>query len=625
MDSEKVQMEVKALTEEQEKVIEEKLEEQKVEDYVAFDINLLADGKTIQPQVPVKVTFENAELGEKDNVTLTGFQWDEKEKHLQSIAGSLEDNGDAVVEAEHFTITGAFISEEEKVPENVTLVEGDGTGGTDGSILDKNPEWLQYLGDETSNKWQIVDGMYQGNDPNNKTTYSQEGDVRVQKNVIPTKVENEFLVYLSIDTKQTFQEYFEMAQYKGTEPSNYNPGEIADLGGNKNIEVTADSSKGYEAHAFFNIYDPDGNLIAENIALYWNYSNNFTIFVELEGGKTLVLAAGIKKQDIGKTFEIHLTPEAYELVREELTKAVQLQSIEDQMGEYIEFEEVVAYDSDEKPSYNEGNRTLTWTPKVKENPETIEEVKEVDGKTITTTWRLNVAELVYRVRLNVEKENFNSCANNMSSEVEDDESYVVNTKATLHYNNGKTVDFQVPYVRGLLYDVEFYKKDEEGKKLAGAEFSISGKYFGEEIIRTAVSQSDGSVKIKGIPWGTYQLKETNPPEGYQSDYVGEEVSMCYTANRSSVRENHTEGHEADAVEDITRFLYNGNINKTNAIINKKATTSVSVKKEWDLPNDSYTHPDEVTVELIAKVGGVTVTLPEGIIIEVRLSASVLYR
>lgn len=50
-----------------------------------------------------------------------------------------------------------------------------------------------------------------------------------------------------------------------------------------------------------------------------------------------------------------------------------------------------------------------------------------------------------------------------------------------------------------------------------------------------------------------------------------------------------------------------------------------MKKEWDLPNDSYTHPDEVTVELIAKVGGVTVTLPEGIIIEVRLSASVLYR
>ena len=84
----------------------------------------------------------------------------------------------------------------------------------EGSILSESDF---PTGSETSG-WQIVDGGYTGNydpvtlnaagedvsdPPIYKTAVSDDGLVRVQKNVIPTGVENEFLVYLSMDTKTT--------------------------------------------------------------------------------------------------------------------------------------------------------------------------------------------------------------------------------------------------------------------------------------------------------------------------------------------------------------------------------------------------------------------------------------
>ena len=80
----------------------------------------------------------------------------------------------------------------------------------DGSILPTS-----YSADK--NEWQLVSGEYNGNyDPftadedgtdtsvlTHKTVISDDGMVRVQKNVIPTDVENEFLVYMSMDAKTT--------------------------------------------------------------------------------------------------------------------------------------------------------------------------------------------------------------------------------------------------------------------------------------------------------------------------------------------------------------------------------------------------------------------------------------
>ena len=47
------------------------------------------------------------------------------------------------------------------------------------------------------NGWQVVSGKYEGNGVENKTVTN--ADVRIQKNVKPTDVENEFQVYMAVD------------------------------------------------------------------------------------------------------------------------------------------------------------------------------------------------------------------------------------------------------------------------------------------------------------------------------------------------------------------------------------------------------------------------------------------
>ena len=135
----------------------------------------------------------------------------------------------------------------------LALDSGGGTtggGGTatpaDGSIL--TSELLKWMGAEGSNEWQIVDGEYNGNAGANKTE-SGDGNVRVQKNVIPTDVENEFLVYLSIDTKQLFEDYFASAQYEATTSNNNHSEQLGtvvnSMTGNEKVTVSGRDQSGY--------------------------------------------------------------------------------------------------------------------------------------------------------------------------------------------------------------------------------------------------------------------------------------------------------------------------------------------------------------------------------------------
>lgn len=128
VDSDQVSMTVEELTEEQKAIIEEQLQAQADENgqelkgYVAYDITLWANGEIIQPQVPVTVTFENAELDVENAEVTEGFQLDEETETLNNIEGSVEEDGSAVVEAEHFTPTGvgSFGAPEEMEANNNT-------------------------------------------------------------------------------------------------------------------------------------------------------------------------------------------------------------------------------------------------------------------------------------------------------------------------------------------------------------------------------------------------------------------------------------------------------------------------------------------------------------------------
>lgn len=563
---------------------------------VVYDINIVLKDKKgkeqiIQPKKSVTVTFENTGIHPENDETLVGFQI--QDNAVKEIKGHKGNNGEVSVEAEHFTDTGYYIAP-------ARAGEGE-TGGTtasgtleEGNIPDQNA---------AKNKWQIVDGQYKGNETENKEV-SEDGELRLQKNVVATDVENEFLVYLSVDVKQMFREYFEMAQYMATTSNNYHgeqPGSVVSaMTGNINVTVVKGEVQGWR-NAPFTIQDPDGKVLAEDVILSWDQANNTTMCVKVTEQKWILLSLAVKND---KENVVRLSEDAMELIKEEISSAAQITNITDIMGDYIEYVETVA--SDGTTTFDEVSNTLTWTPKLKQDVETEETTEEIgsglDSETVTTTWSLNVAELIYKVRLDVTKDGFNSCADNMYSDLGDPETYAVNTEATIHYGEGDTEEFPVPYVRGTLYDIEFQKVDNEGKPLSGAEFTITGNYFGENIRETAESGEDGYVKFRNLPWGKYTLTESDPPVGYESSYEGQTLELCYTTAPDDLERDHDGWHDADESTDISNYLLKSNkIGNGGKIVNTyKGITpgpdpdnpsSIPNKKQIDWLGDDGNNPD----------------------------------
>ena len=102
-----------------------------------------------------------------------------------------------------------------------------------------------------------------------------------------------------------------------------------------------------------------------------------------------------------------------------------------------------------------------------------------------------------------------------------------NTEATLDYmvtdDKGEwipellTGTFPVPEVEGLQGSLEFTKTDDQGKALAGAEFTLALKSEGKWTSMTATSDANGKVSFTGIPSGhDFVLTESGTPEGYVS-------------------------------------------------------------------------------------------------------------
>ena len=417
-----------------------------------------------------------------------------------------------------------------------------------------------------ANSWQVVDQGYEGNAPENKTVYGTDSyqAVRVQKNVIPTGTENEFLVDLSIDTKLLMSQYLQYAEYQATTSNNYHGeplGSVVDaMTGNEKVGVSGDPASGYPNSANFTIQDSSGNVIAENVKLYWSQANNVTFYLKTSAGKYILMGLTVRK---GGSNTVRLSSEAEKYIYEDVMKLISLDGVSDTMGNHIEYLETVAGDYETPPTYDADTHTLRWIPVMKSNPQ---ENTTKDGNTVTT-WSLNVAELVYKVRLKVQDDGFNSCASNMQSEVGDDESYKVNENAVLSYktsvggetNEGKA-EFQKPYVRGLLYDYQIKKVDQDEKALPGAKFSFNGQGNNKTVTYnlTGVSGDDGMVSwthgvdsykstgtatsYPGVAWGTYTVKETAAPSGYKMDDIwkkGKDITLCYTTAKDSLTANGT--------------------------------------------------------------------------------------
>lgn len=190
------------------------------------------------------------------------------------------------------------------------------------------------------------------------------------------------------------------------------------------------------------------------------------------------------------------------------------------------------------------------------------------GKTITYKYTLK-----YRVRLK-----------NEASAFVEGKTYVTNGTTTLIYKtsntvNGntthsanKTINFQIPSVKGYLSELSFEKLDLRDEKVVGAEFTLTHDTATCKTCRgnntsvpatmlkpfKAVSDKNGKVSFTKVPSGhQYILEETKVPEGYHS--LGEKYRIKVAYDVQTITKVNANG-TTESLTSLTKVV-NGNVYK----------------------------------------------------------------
>ena len=507
-----------------------------------LDIGFYVDSKEVEPQAEVTVEVKNKNEKAVSEYNVLHFG-DEGREKLEGIRGQDED-GEKVVTftTESFSMFAGIRSLPDPESDKATTPENEGLGAT----LVSAGKW---------NRWQIVKHEYQGNSSGYKTPTADDM-IRLQKNVVATDVENEFLVYLSIDMNSWWQNFFENADYKATETNKWHSDDVgtnvSEMQGAWKVNVSKQPIEGWWSNTFRIVREANGETLSE-ITLWFSKSQNVTMFLPLNppnGGPFLLLGVDMDSQDASGVQEVFLDDDTInELLKLTEQYSAELKTVTDTMGDYIEFVGVESINGQTNPTTGKGTvnvaedrRSFTW------DVSSVEYLDSADG------WDTNVAELVYRVKLDVTKDGFDSCADNMDSTITEPESYKVNNSAELNYDfittkNGssttvnKKEPFPVPYVRGLLYDYSFTKKGRNGEEdtgwiLPGAEFKLEriAPQESDNVTQTFTSDQNGKVSFVGLEWGTYRVTEIKAPDGYDlaEPY---EITLCYTTNRDALEQD----------------------------------------------------------------------------------------
>lgn len=452
-------------------------------------------------------------------------------------------------------------------------------------LLSATPSVDSYLATSGANQWQIVTNgtngqngyhsKYEGNTINYKKPIDDNNDgipdAYLQKNVIPTNVENEFLVYLSMSKPLSLEEWLRNTDIVTT--TFKQPGAVgtysSGFGGNKSTLYVDPNQGANRVKVNITIYDhadiisnKDGSITVRNPGTILAHfedirstdtsaCSNGSVLIPLEGtpyeydiqygvnfhpeqnGQGVPLNIAISLADLSSLgFQLYET---------------HFDTVEDQLGENIEFVNV---------EYSDGsciceNGILQWTPTENLDSKQYSVSPRVNG------WANNVSQLVYRVRLNTAADGFNSCANNMNSVPTDQESYAVNDHATVTYQiqpmegsslspvTGLEGTFPIPYVRGLLYDMEILKISSGTTPLGGAEFSLFESdgvtpvldEYGNPYVRRT-DMTSGKVRFENLLTGTYIVKETEAPLGYAIASPGQwSRNLCWTTSTTGLAQD----------------------------------------------------------------------------------------
>ena len=449
--------------------------------------------------------------------------------------------------------------------------------------------------------WQIVECPFDAEERCQK----EYDNVRVRKTVESTGTENEFIVHLQIDKKEGMDEFFAGAYFgvKNNEGQN-TPGKTTNINGQN--DAFNNSPKDGTTPFYLRIHVYKGSR--DNELYVWNGVRYVT---DLPGdAKTFFMATpemwnsskpralvlddgynGQQGQDPNDPVDLYIDIawDGFDDTFGQATQtAVNLNSVTDVMGEDIVYlgDPKGDYDAADGVSFDDVSGMLTWAPTEKSG------VSAQDG------WLNNIAELSYRIRLDVTADGFASTGypDNDPTPLKDlakPAKYVTNEKATLNYDvvtitvgsggaDSSTepggIDFPVPVVRGLLYDLVATKHDGNGTPLSGAVFGLYNADGTQKVDRdgqpttddaeqyTVITGEDGRIIFTDLPWGTYTVKEITPPVGYMVSEESWTAAVCHTTDPETL-----------VTSSATEQSMNAMVEREDSFVNELETVPATIK------------------------------------------------
>lgn len=550
------------------------------------------------------------------------------------------------------------------------------------------------------NEWQIIRGGYKGRyttgqdvsdsfDKNANVSYSNDNAVRMTKNVISTDTENEFHMYLNVEPQVSWEEILQLNTIIVSHNNRPLSPPAYPAGGGKSETFSPVKTGNYRTPINF-VYYANSNgkkIILAKIVMY--ATSNSVPNGGIGIGNPLLSGSGSfyahNNFDLDKgtaTAEIDIST-LYEFS----TKKVQVNNVQDQVNDLMKvYEDSFNFDGG---SCSLGGNVINWTMPTKDlgllpykqgadGKITPVGVKRTLSNGKVTYYRQEAYQLSYKFSLDVQNENFTSAtsknsANNISAEYAvqtnkspDDASDKEKGGKVTYTTNGQTGtgDFKSPYIKGLLYDLEFQKVVEGSKvPLAGVTFTIErqagGSTYSEQIVYTdtKVTGEDGWIKFHNLPWGTYTIKEISYKDGdeFQTNYLNTgdlpkelgTVQIGELINPTALTENHSSGHSGDTSSDIKNRLFvfqNGtventpnraritivkNVNSYDSIpealksqkytVNVKSTGNMKIYEKPGIQDDKLDslnrqqqlgHQETATYDLIVPKNGGTINLQE---------------
>lgn len=591
-----------------------------------FDIRLWHNGEEIEPIGPVSLSIGGvAAIGEDHNAKV--FHVDEESGQATDMNAEVQEDGEIVFDTDHFSLYSLVL------PASVFGKPSEGTSSY--ALTNDLVEAPDYIGSipSVNTAWQITEGQYSGRSRDDKTGFDGDSDgemdVYLQKNVVPTATENEFLVYLSMDKKMTMEQFLHESIIVITTSRSYHTVPVGtiytDIRGRSSNLLQHNEQGGYtnQYYVKINIYQDQNS--SEPIYTYydWRYGDTpncsqGTVFLNAPGLGYMVAQQSVNFNysggGTGNPFTLDLYLDALNM--DFAMYNTVFDSVEDQLGDYVSFVEFV--NADGSVGYDETAKTITWVPADNESV-----ISPIEAGPPVSGWENNISQLVYRVRLNVQKKFFISCADTLSSpeaSVQMGESYPTNSFATLNYHKeplekavgtpsgALTASYPVPEVRGLLYNITFSKENEYGRNLPGAVFGIY-KEDGETPVTGTdgkpytITTSDTEIsRFQDLPWGTYVIKELSPPAHYSAPTDSSwPVTVCYTSGRTQTL--------AQDLSDPHNLRYTGNDNGDGKwiIVNSRNEYVYQVRV---LKTDESGNPLKDVRFTITDPGDMTATLEE---------------